>query len=162
QGPLATGQSLGGNVRAGPGTEFDDMGSLPGGAPLEILRHGGASFNGYDWFEIRSGDLVGYQWGGIPCSGGTQPAGLFQQCGVEPDRVDADAGSGGDWLAFAVDGRGAFGHSHASTASEAEDFARQYCGNPDCALADETQEKCHALADARDGEAYFYGIGTGA
>lgn len=80
-GPLleAPGQSYGGKVRSGPGMQHAQVGSLAEGDRIKIIRNTGVHFNGYDWFEVQQGDLVGYHWGGLMCS--NQPvAGIFQQC----------------------------------------------------------------------------------
>lgn len=76
------GRSYGGQVRSGPGTDFERLAGIPNRAPLAILRNTGVELNGYDWFEIQtSSGLIGYQWGGIICSGeGTQLDGLYQAC----------------------------------------------------------------------------------
>jgi hypothetical protein len=75
------GQSLGGNLRNGPGMEYDRLTSLPEGAYLTIVANTGHSMNGYDWFEVRldNGD-VAFMWGGILCSIGTQVPGIFAAC----------------------------------------------------------------------------------
>ncbi len=75
------GRSLGGKVRSGPGMDFPQVGSLPEGTRVKIHANAGVHFNGYDWFEIVSGDVRGYQWGGIMCSEGRLVPGIFQQCG---------------------------------------------------------------------------------
>ena len=75
----APGLSYGGKVRSGPGTKYPQVGSLFEGDRIKIVRNTGVHFNGYDWFEVQQGDLVGYHWGGLMCS--NQPvAGVFQQC----------------------------------------------------------------------------------
>lgn len=151
----ATGQSLGGHLRAGPGTEFASVDVLPEGAPVGIVGNAGVRFNGYDWFEIVIGDSVGYQWGGILCSENQHVAGLYHQCGVPPAAAEP-----GGWMAFAIDWRGAVGHGAAPTPREAENFALTHCGNASCTVVAATEARCQALADRQQG-AYVYGIGDG-
>lgn len=74
-----SGESLGGNVRAGPGITFADVGSLPERTPITILSNSGVSYNGYDWFTLRFGDRIVYQWGGIMCADGGTP-GILVAC----------------------------------------------------------------------------------
>lgn len=74
------GQSWGGIVRSGPGTNYAKIGSLAEGTPLTILSDTGVDFNGYRWFQIRWGSRTGYQWGGIICPKGRALAGAFQVC----------------------------------------------------------------------------------
>lgn len=77
----APGRSLGGRLRSGPGTNFGAAGSLAEGTPVTIVTNTGVRFDGYDWFEIRTGNGVSaYQWGGIMCSEGQQIAGIYEQC----------------------------------------------------------------------------------
>lgn len=79
------GRSLGGNLRAGPGTDEPSLGAVVENAPLTIVTNSGVDFDGYDWFRVQLGDgRSGYQWGGILCSEGTQMAGLYQACGLAP------------------------------------------------------------------------------
>lgn len=76
------GQSLGGKLRGGPGTNFQQIGSLSEGSPVTIIANAGARFNGYDWFEVTTNNgQRGYQWGGIMCSFAVQIPGIYQQCG---------------------------------------------------------------------------------
>jgi len=77
----AAGRSLGGRLRNGPGTNFGVTGSLAEGTPVTIVTNTGVQFDGYDWFEIRTGNGVSaYQWGGIMCSEARQIAGIYEQC----------------------------------------------------------------------------------
>jgi hypothetical protein len=96
----AAGQSLGGTLRAGPGTSFARIGSLPAGMPLTILRRSPEMMNGYGWFEIRAASgLTGYQWGGIMCSEGRELRGVLNVCDErrqEPGRDDRPRGPRGD------------------------------------------------------------------
>lgn len=82
EGPLLNmaGQSYGGKLRDGPGTNFSQIGSLGEGNRVTIVRNTGVKFNGYDWFEINAGGRTGYHWGGIMCS--ARPVdGIYQVCG---------------------------------------------------------------------------------
>lgn len=75
------GQSLGGRLRAGPGTSYPQIGSLEEGTFLTILSNTGVSFDGYDWFEVvLDNGQHGFQWGGILCSNGGQLVGLYASC----------------------------------------------------------------------------------
>lgn len=75
------GQSLGGRLRAGPGTSYPQIGSLEEGTYLTILSNTGVSFDGYDWFEVvLDNGQRGFQWGGILCSNGGQLVGLYASC----------------------------------------------------------------------------------
>ena len=57
--------SLGGNVRSGPGTQYDKTDRLPFGEPVSLVSRSGVELDGYEWFEIEySEGLRGYQWGG--------------------------------------------------------------------------------------------------
>lgn len=77
----AAGRSLGGRLRTGPGTSFEVAGSLAEGTPVTIVTNSGVRFDGYDWFEIRTGDgASAYQWGGIMCSETQQIAGVYDLC----------------------------------------------------------------------------------
>ena len=83
EGPVLNhqGQSLGGKLRNGPGTNFSDVGSLSEGTWFTIVRSTGVQMDGYDWFEVAldSGERA-YQWGGIMCSNGQQIAGIYAMC----------------------------------------------------------------------------------
>jgi len=153
------GQSLGGNLRAGPGTQYDRLDGLAEGAPLTIEAFAGVLYDGYEWFEVTVGGRRGYMWGGILCSEGLKLPGIFAECAT----LATDAGSGGPaaWMAFAIDSRGGVGHGAASTEAQASLFAEQFCGNPDCRIVDTTQAQCHALAHFIEGEAYYYDIAAG-
>lgn len=77
----AEGLSLGGRLRNGPGTNFSVAGSLAEGTPVTIVTNTGVRTDGYDWFEIRTGNgTAAYQWGGIMCSQGQLVAGVYEQC----------------------------------------------------------------------------------
>ena len=55
----ASGRSLGGKVRVGPGTQFEQSGSLREGQQISILENTGVRFDGYDWFKISFGKNTG-------------------------------------------------------------------------------------------------------
>ena len=75
------GRSLGGSLRDGPGTNFTKIGSLTEGTWVTINMNTGVRMDGYDWFKISTDTgEVGYQWGGIMCSSGTQIQGIFEAC----------------------------------------------------------------------------------
>lgn len=75
------GKSLGGNLRAGPGTSFAKVGSTAEGTWLTIVRNTGVNWNGYDWFEIRlDSGKVAFLWGGIMCNNGPKQRGIYQSC----------------------------------------------------------------------------------
>lgn len=76
----ASGMSLGGSLRDGPGTEFPKIGSLAEGSPVNINANTGVNFNGYDWFKISNGTSISYQWGGIMCSNLVKLEGIYEQC----------------------------------------------------------------------------------
>ena len=80
-GPLleTPGLSYGGKVRRGPGMQHAQVGSLAEGERIKIIRNTGVHFNGFDWFEVQRGDLIGYHWGGLICSNQPVP-GVLQQC----------------------------------------------------------------------------------
>ncbi len=73
------GKSLGGVVRAAPAMASARLTALNEGSDIEILENAGTSMNGYDWFRIRYGEKIGYQWGGIMCSKAPL-AGIYQTC----------------------------------------------------------------------------------
>jgi hypothetical protein len=73
-------RSLGGKLRNGPGTNFSVAGSLAEGTPVSVIANTGVRFDGYDWFEIRRGGGVAYQWGGIMCWEGQPIAGMYGEC----------------------------------------------------------------------------------
>ena len=76
------GQSLGGRLRDGPGTNFGAIGSLDEGTWLTIVRNTGVQFNGYDWFEVRlDSGVTAYHWGGIMCANGAPVPGIYATCG---------------------------------------------------------------------------------
>ncbi|MEO0544583.1 MAG: SH3 domain-containing protein [Pseudomonadota bacterium] len=81
-GAVLTGQSRGGRLRAGPGTDFAIAGALEAGTPITIIENVGNEFRGFDWFEIEYGDgQRAFTWGGILCSDGEKAIGVFEVCG---------------------------------------------------------------------------------
>ncbi|MEO1702399.1 MAG: SH3 domain-containing protein [Pseudomonadota bacterium] len=79
---ILTGQSRGGRLRAGPGTDFAIAGAIETGTPVKILENVGNTFRGFDWFEIEYGDgQRAFTWGGILCSDGEKTDGIFEVCG---------------------------------------------------------------------------------
>lgn len=159
----APARSLGGKLRNGPGTNFSAVGSLAEGAPVTVQANTGVRFDGYDWFEIRHGSGVAYQWGGIMCSDGGAIAGMFGDCASllrsqAPAPVQTVA-SGGGWMAFAIGANGRFGHGAGASRQEAQSYAMQYCGDASCGIEDMTQAQCHALAGGnRNG--HWFGAGN--
>jgi hypothetical protein len=73
------GKSLGGVVRAAPGMASARLTALHEGYDIEILENAAVSMNGYDWFKIRYGGRIAYQWGGVMCSKAPL-AGIYQTC----------------------------------------------------------------------------------
>ncbi|MCF6327446.1 MAG: SH3 domain-containing protein [Devosiaceae bacterium] len=74
------GQSYGGNVRSGPGTNFSQVGDLSEGDHVVIIKDAGVMMNAYGWFEINYGDgKTGFQWGKLLCSSSAY-SGIYQQC----------------------------------------------------------------------------------
>jgi hypothetical protein len=47
---------------------------------VSVIANTGVRFDGYDWFEIRRGGGVAYQWGGIMCWEGQPIAGMYGEC----------------------------------------------------------------------------------
>lgn len=73
--------SLGGRVRAGPGMEYENLGSIHQGTQITLLENTGVMMNGYPWFGIRVFDgQTGYQWGGIICDPHGRVQGVFETC----------------------------------------------------------------------------------
>lgn len=80
----AQGQSLGGNLRNGPGTNFSKVASVAEGTWITILVNTGIRFDGYDWFEVTlDNGTRGYHWGGIMCSNGAPLNGTYTVCGQQ-------------------------------------------------------------------------------
>src|SRR5262249_10572772 len=78
----------------------------------------------------------------------------------------AASGAAADWMVFAIDGKGHFGHGAGSTKNAAAEFAISYCGQPDCRPVDPFVDiGCMALSQsfqrAATGErGYWFFIGT--
>jgi hypothetical protein len=78
--PVAA-KSWGGSVRAGPGVEYEKVGSLAEGQPITILEQSPAPFfQERPWFKIGWNGRTGYHWGGIICPLGAEVPGTFQVC----------------------------------------------------------------------------------
>ena len=74
-------RSWGGNVRVGPGMEYDRIGSFAEGEDLVIVGNTGVMMNGYPWFEVRDMEGAGgFHWGGIICWTTVPVDGVFQSC----------------------------------------------------------------------------------
>lgn len=75
-GPFA-GFSSGGNPPDGPGTNFADVGSTFNGQQLTLVTDTGVFFNGFScWVGQRRNGQQACQWGGLPCSPGSELSGL--------------------------------------------------------------------------------------
>lgn len=73
--------SLGGKVRMGPGTNYQQVGSLKYGTPIAIVRRTGVQMDGYEWFQIQWGNgNRAFQWGGIICSNSLHIIGVYEKC----------------------------------------------------------------------------------
>ncbi len=152
-----TGRSLGGKLRAGPGTNYAQAGSTGLNSPLQIIRNTGVRFDGFDWFEVRtSAGQQAYQWGGIMCSNGSRITGIYEACA--PTANPGSGGSSNGWMAFAIGNNGQFGHGAGQTRADAERFALQYCGDSSCRVDNLTQQSCQALVQASGGA--WYGAGN--
>ena len=74
-------RSWGGNVRVGPGMEYDRIGSFAEGEDLLIVANTGVMMNGFPWFEVRDmSGAGGFHWGGIICWPPVPVDGVFQSC----------------------------------------------------------------------------------
>ena len=145
-------RSLGGKVRAGPGTNFQQIGSLGEGERVSIVANTGVKYDGLDWFEIRFNGKRGYQWGGIMCSQDSRLPGIYQQCsGYSQSSPTQSSANGNAWMAFAIGHDGRLGHGSGQTREDARRFAFQYCGDASCQIEDETQAQCHAAAETPGG-----------
>ena len=76
----------------------------------------------------------------------------------------AASGAAADWMVFAIDGKGHFGHGAGSTKNAAAEFAISYCGQPDCEPVDPFVDSgCMALSQSfKRGltSGYWFWIGT--
>lgn len=74
-------KSWGGKVRAGPGVNFRQLGSLREGERISLLeKREDKLFQDRPWFRIRYRGRVGYHWGGIICPIGQHIDGTYQIC----------------------------------------------------------------------------------
>jgi hypothetical protein len=71
------------------------------------------------------------------------------------------SGAAADWMLFAVDGKGHWGHGVGSTPEAAINFALSNCGQPDCHVIEDPhpQSGCMALSQSFS-RGYIIGIGT--
>ncbi len=158
------GQSLGGRLRDGPGTNFSAVGSLAEGTPVTIVRNTGVQMNGYDWFELSVDGRIAYQWGGIMCSNGSTLAGIYTTCTTSPKQAsggsDQPEPNSNNWMVFAIDFSGMIGHGAGATIARAQDYALGYCQGTNCQIVDQpVQSRCHSIADSQSG-GYWFGIGA--
>jgi len=58
-----------------------------------------------------------------------------------------------DWLAYAINNYGAYGHGRGPTQRQAEDYALGYCGHRDCRIIMSTPRRCDAIAIS-----HFHGL----
>jgi len=73
--------SLGGNLRAGPGVEFADVGGLVQGTDITLLVNTGVVLDGYTWWEIEQANgQIAFQWGGVICVPGGGVIGVLDSC----------------------------------------------------------------------------------
>ena len=153
------GESLGGKVRDGPGTNFRKIGSLREGARISILSSTGVRFDGYDWFHIRYGKKSGYQWGGIMCAYSKMVKGVFTICKKKRANISKTKAQNSrkGWMAFAIGNNGVFGHGAANNRRQAQKFALQFCNQSSCRIEDVTQAQCHAMATTPGG--FWFGSG---
>lgn len=85
------GLSYGGKVRAGPGMDYPQTGSLREGDAVTIVNGTGVMMNGYEWFRVEfAGGQTGFQWGGLLCSYSQLPT-IYRQC---EDRTIVDTSAG--------------------------------------------------------------------
>lgn len=98
--------SWGGKVRAGPGMQYDQIGSLRNGDPVKLLEKTAVIKDGYPWFRISyNGTKTGYQWGGILCGFDSPIAGTFRVCDHDNRRRAAIAKHGPYNLPCAAEGQ---------------------------------------------------------
>lgn len=146
------GQALGGNMRSGPGTNYQKISSVAEGTYLTILFNTGVGFDGYNWFEVAlDNGRRGFIWGGILCSNGSQLPGIYTSCTSYQQQAQSQNSNGRAWMAFAVGHNGRWGHGVGPTLSAARNYALSNCGSSDCQLIDETQAQCHAMATVPGG-----------
>lgn len=72
------GFSFGGNLRAGPGTNFQDVGSTFNGQQLTLIADTGVNLNGYNWWVVQlPNGQQAHQWGGLLCAPNFLLNGIF-------------------------------------------------------------------------------------
>ena len=76
----------------------------------------------------------------------------------------ASSGAAADFMVFAIDGKGHFGHGVGSTKTAAAEFAVSYCGQTDCSIVDPFVDSgCMALTQSfkrLNEDGYWFFIGT--
>jgi len=65
---VVQGLSLGGQLRAGPGQEYDIVATLNEGDYVGVIEYTDVYFQDYPWFYVDSPFGTGYHWGGIICT----------------------------------------------------------------------------------------------
>ena len=79
--------SWGGVVREGPGQQYRQLDSLAEGESVTLMARTEVFENGFPWFKIAFRDgQIGYKWGGILCSIGTERPDLYKTCPAAPPR----------------------------------------------------------------------------
>lgn len=76
--------SYGGILRSGPGMDYKKLASLRARDPLEVLEETDVWMGDYKWFKVKTSAGTGYHWGGIFCSMGGKPEGVFSDCADYP------------------------------------------------------------------------------
>jgi len=76
---IAEGMSYGGQLRAGPGMDFQVIGTLAEGDAITVLENAFAYYQDYQWFYVDSYLGAGYHWGGIICTYG-YVEGVYMTC----------------------------------------------------------------------------------
>ena len=72
--------SFGGKLRAGPGQDYRQVGSLQERERVIILSNSGVRDGDWDWMEIRAGNKTGFMWGGLLCPDQQMVPGIFHSC----------------------------------------------------------------------------------
>lgn len=145
----ASGMSLGGSLRRGPGIDYDKVGSLAFGSAFNINANTGVHMNGYDWFEVSMGTKRSYQWGGIMCSNDTKLKGIFEQCAEQTGLIKTNS-----YMALAIAHDGTYGQGNAAIESDAISMALQNCRLSSCKIENITPAQCHSYALASDGSTW--------
>jgi hypothetical protein len=87
-------------------------------------------------------------------------AGLALVAGIVGEPGPARAQASDDYMAFALDMQGTWGHGRGATVQDAQRTALNNCASGDCRITERpVQTRCQALADYREG-GYWYGIGA--